>query len=288
MDTSLRQRRQQVLVGLAVRLLLFVGFYTLFVLTAITAHRRVAAAQCFRLEPALCRVLAKPAWMPASEIEAIRRATGLLDRSLPLYEPGLTERLGEAHAASPWVKRVREVGLFHPNRAVVALELRKPLAGVLMNGRDIVLVDEEGVRLPGLHRRPPKDLGYPLRRIDGVGGAPPAAGVVWSAAVKEGAAVAGELLILPPDLAGALPIVSIDVSAVGRGGPVLLTTTSGAVIEWGRSRSHEFGALGPTLAEKVRKLERTLVVHPSLAGVHRVKLQFPDLVVEQTVRPGGI
>ncbi len=268
-----------------IRILLLVAFFSLVAHAAAVAGARVRSAQRFRIEPALCAVAERPEWLSRSDVEEIRRASGLGSESLPLLDPDTARRLADGHGMSAWVRRVAAVRLAYPDRAVVALELRKPLAGILVGERDIVLLDEEGRRLPGVRRRPPDGLGYSLPRIEGARGSPPAPGRTWSPAVTEGVAVAREILGWPAALAREIPVLSIDVGGVGDGGPVVLCTVGGALVEWGRSQAHEFGSLGPGVAEKVRKLEQALRVRPGLVGIARLKLQFPDLVVEETPVP---
>jgi hypothetical protein len=268
-----------------IRVLLLVAFFSLVVHAAAVAGARVRSAQRFRIEPALCAVAERPSWLSTDDVEEIRRSAGLGYESLPLLDPGTARRLADGHSRSAWVRRVAAVRFAYPDRAVLALEIRKPLAGILVKERDIVLLDEEGRRLPGTCRRPPPGLGYPLPRIEGAQGSPPAPGRTWSPAVTEGVAVAREVLGWPATLAREVPLLAIDVGAVGDGGPVVLRTAGGALVEWGRSQAHEFGSLGPGVAEKVRKLEQALRVRPSLVGIARLKLQFPDLVVEETPVP---
>ena len=134
-----------------------------------------------------------------------------------------------------------------------------------------VLVDREGIRLPGTYDKVPSAA----MEVVGAAGAPPAAGRTWEggeiAAALELASVAdGESLLR------GLNMRMVDVSNVnGRRDPqaaeLAFVTVSGSVIGWGRAPSAaRFGE--PSIGEKLDNLRRTAENYPRLEGVAAVKV----------------
>jgi hypothetical protein len=252
-------------------------------------NARSAAHPAFVVDPWHCLVRSAPSWLSPDDLESIRRDSGLLAERHSLFSPGLPERYARAYERSAWVRRAVIALLRYPNRLEVHLEIREPVAAVRTEA-GLVLIDEEGVRLPGVRQSLPGG-GRPIRRIVGVESAPPEPGRVWRGAAREGAVVARTLLDLPLDLAREVPVVEIDVgNARGRVDParseILLVTECGTVIEWGRSHASPRAALEPRAQMKFEKLRKALQVYPRLAGLSRLKLQFDDIVVEEKDGPG--
>ncbi len=246
-----------------------------------------AVRPAFLVESSGTRILSRAGWLTDDDVRSIRDASGVDSGLYSFFSPKLTSYFDAPYAASPWVRRVVDVRPAYPNRVRVFLEIREPVLGVPVDERGIHLVDERGVRLPGVRSRPPEGLTRPFYRLIGVDGPPPRAGEVWSRGTVEGAAVAGELQALTGDMVAAARIHTVDVANVGgridrRRPEILLETASGAVIEWGRSSRSPRAGTEPALADKVKRLRQALRTYPGLAGLDRVKLQFDRLTVVET------
>lgn len=246
-----------------------------------------AVRPAFLVESSDCRTLKNADWLTADDVRSIREASGTERGLYSFFSPKLTSFYESPYAASAWVRRVLDVQPVYPNRVRVFLEVREPVLGVVAGGGDIHLVDERGVRLPGVRVRPPEGLTRPFYRLNGVLRPPPRAGEVWSRGTVEGAAVAGELQALTPDMVSAARIHTIDVANIGgrierRRSEILLETESGAVIEWGRSSLSPRARTEPALADKIERLYQALLYYPGLVGLERVKLQFDRLTVVET------
>jgi hypothetical protein len=108
-----------------------------------------------------------------------------------LDDPGpLGQRLAEAFASHPWVRRVGAITATPPNRVAVEIEYRTPLAAVASEGA-LLPVDYDGAMLP-TRELSAEAVGY-LPRIELVNPVvpPPPVGGLWS----------------EPRLAGALSLV---------------------------------------------------------------------------------
>jgi hypothetical protein len=253
-------------------------------------HARTAVHTSFRVDPWRCRARSVPPWLSPKDVESIRRESGLLGPRYSLMTPGLAGRFAEGYERSAWVRRVVASRARYPDRVRVVLELREPVAAVPTEG-GYVLVDVEGIRLPGVRQAVPAVPGRRVPLLSGVAAPPPEAGRVWSRRVREGAAVASVLDDLPADVARAVRVVSIDLENVGGAvdpvrPEVVLATAAGTVIEWGRSCASPRVGLEPYAEAKFEKLRRALRVYPGLRGLSRLKLQFDDLVVEEKDGPG--
>jgi cell division septal protein FtsQ len=246
------------------------------------SHAYVARHPAFVVDPAAAVAHSPAPWLDRDDLESIREDSGLLGRRFSFFTPGLDRIFEEAYESSPWVRRVTGVRLVYPNRVYVALEVRRPVCAVPWRSRGLLLVDENGVRLPGVRSRPPPGLSKPFPRLLGVTGRPVAPGEVWSGQVCEGAAVALDLTGMPEALKRAVPIAAIDVGNVGGRkdrveSEIVLVTDSGVRIEWGRSRRSPLGDLDPPVTDKFLRLEQALRAYPGLRGVGTVKLQYDAL-----------
>jgi cell division septal protein FtsQ len=252
---------------------------------------RTSAHPRFSVDPLRCRVSSPSPWLTPEDLESIRSDSGLLGARFSIFTPGLADRFARGYERSAWVRRAVVTRRRYPNRVDVHLEIRKPVAAARLEDGTYVLVDEEGIRLPGTRGAPKAGPGRPIRLLDGVADPTPEPGSVWSEQVREEAAVARTLLDLPEEIARAVRITAIDLeNSGGRVDParaeILLVTQGGTVIEWGRSRVSPRAALEPAAQAKFEKLRRALRVYPALSGLSRLKLQFDDLVVEEKDGPG--
>ncbi len=275
-----------------IRLLLVVVAALLLFRGAQAGFHWTASRSRFLVEPSASRTLLAAPWLLAEDVEGMRAGSFLPETPVSFFDAGLLKDLEGSYARSPWVKRVVTVHPVWPNRARVFLEIRRPVAGILVGGAEIHLVDERGVRLPGIRRTPPEGLRKPFLRLMGVRERPPRAGEVWSRAVREGVAVVMDLGTLREDVARAARIQTVDVSNVGGlvdplEPEILLGTASGAVIEWGRSPASPRAVTERTLEEKVLHLHRALLLYPGLGGLSRLKVQFDRLTVEEAASGEG-
>jgi hypothetical protein len=188
-----------------------------------------------------------------------------------LLDDGLVERVARAFGANPWVKKVASVERVYPDHLRVRVEFRRPhLAVQRPNG--FVVIDAEGVRLPGVYAEPPAcDVSV---RVTGTSSQPPAPGRAW-AEPEIAAAIEMASLVGDPVLARA-KVAAIDVSNVNgrvdrRRAEIALVTAGGCAIEWGRAPStRRHGEIA--LADKLDNLRRVLETYPNLEGRARVKL----------------
>ncbi|MEN8151845.1 MAG: hypothetical protein ABFS86_18670 [Planctomycetota bacterium] len=274
-----------------VRLLLVVALVMLLWVAARRSHAFVARHPAFIVDPAAAVARAPAEWLTGEDLVHMREASGLLGRRFSFFTPGLEGIFRRGYEGSPWVRRVTDVRLLYPNRVAVAVEVRKPVCGVpTANGRGMYLIDESGVRLPGIRTGPPRGIGEPFLVLTGVTGLPPEPGEVWSGQVWEGAAVARDLTRLERSVLSILDLTSLDVSNVdGRidkgESEITLVTKSGVRIEWGRSRHARYAEFGPDVDEKFELIRQALRAYPRLAGLATVKLHYDQLYIVQA--PSG-
>jgi hypothetical protein len=251
------------------RALLFAGGFALVVLLV---HREVYSflAQSRRYTLPRLETAVAPRWADRTGEEIVRLDLG----GGSLFDRSLVERVGRAFEASPWIRRVLSVERVFPNQLRVRFEYRRAYAAVRRpNGH--VLVDADGVRLPGVWADPPT-CERPAA-ITGVASAPPAPGKVWEdPALRAGVALADFVHADP--ILRRLGVKEIDVANFGgrvdpRRSEVALVTAGGCVIHWGRDPSQSrFG--DPSTDEKLENLREVLAVYPDLAGLRSVKVYF--------------
>ena len=154
-------------------------------------------------------------------------------------------------AGAPWVKRVMEIRRVSRGRVVVEAAYRQPLAVVRgINGYH--LVDDEGVRLPGLYSQMQLDqLALPV--LVGTASGPPPVGSVWPGQdLQAGLSLAGLLMDQP----FARQIQAIDVGQRDTRGRVRLALlTRGAVVRWGLPPDREL-AIEPDAQTKLSRIAR--------------------------------
>ena len=96
-------------------------------------------------------------------------------RARPWVEDGLCHKLADALQKVPWVETLSWVRRRPQGRFEVSASYRQPLA-LVQDGSDFVLVDREGVRLPGTYMYHPA-----WKLVQGVSTTPPAPGAPWPA-----------------------------------------------------------------------------------------------------------
>ena len=152
-------------------------------------------------------------------------------------------------AGNPWVKHVIEVRRVSRDRVMVEATYRQPLAVVRgINGYH--LVDDEGVRLPGLYSEVQLDqLALPV--LVGTASGPPPVGRVWPGQdLQAGLSLAGLLMDQP----FARQIQAIDVGQRDTRGRVRLALiTHGTVVRWGLPPDREL-AIEPDAQTKLNRV----------------------------------
>ncbi len=191
-----------------------------------------------------------------------------------IMDPGLVERVGRAFEACPWVRKVESVERVFPDKLMVKFSYRRPHVAV-RRPDGFVLVDDQGVRLPGVYVDPPQ-VGAPVI-VSGLASHPPRPGTVWdNPALRAGLSMAGR--IRGDELLQSLAVGEIDVSNFGgrldpRRSEIALVTSKGCSLLWGRMASDaRYGDL--TWEEKIENLREVLAVYPNLNGLRCVKLYF--------------
>ncbi|MBI3856386.1 MAG: hypothetical protein HY293_11925, partial [Planctomycetes bacterium] len=151
---------------------LFVAGFSLVVLLVhrevfsfITRSRQFAAPEI--------RTALVPRWANSQGEELIR--VDAAGRSI--FDPGFVEQVGRKFESSPWIRKVTAIERVFPDRLLIKFEYRRAHAAVRReNG--YVLVDRDGVRLPGVYVAPPT-CERPVQ-ITGVASLPPEPGKVWN------------------------------------------------------------------------------------------------------------
>jgi hypothetical protein len=251
------------------------------VLMLVLIHRSVYAylmnGDDYTIDLATLHVADRPEWAGDGLVSEIKSTTPLTGK-MSIFDPDLTKNVTEHYQKNPWVAHVLSVQKEFPNTLRVKVEMRKPLVAVERKG-EFVLVDRDGVRIPGSYVNVPK-FSFTVCRVLGVRSTPPEAGKKWSD-VGVDAAVGVASALVENRVDRMMTVNAIDVSRVGRGGretEIVLHAEDSVPIEWGRSpASREYGEL--TVNDKVQNLKGVLMSQPRLKGVARVKVQFDDPVV---------
>jgi hypothetical protein len=243
-----------------------------FALVVLLVHREVFSfiAQRRQFAAPQVKTAVAPRWANSQGEELVRiEGTGK-----SIFDPKLVERVGKTFEECPWVKKVTSVERVFPDRLLIKFEYRKAHAAVRReNG--YVLVDRDGVRLPGVYATAPA-CERPVQ-ITGVASLPPEPGKVWDDGALR-AAVAMADFIPESTLLRRLGVREVDVSNFGgrqdpRRSELSLVTSTGCVVAWGRSsQTSKFGDL--STEEKLENLREVLAVYPDLNGLKRVTLYF--------------
>jgi hypothetical protein len=203
--------------------------------------------------------------------DVLRRVQG---RSI--FDREVVNVVGERIRMLPWVEQLHGVERVFPDRIRPILRVRRPVAALASVEGPAILVDAAGSPLPDGYY-PSTSLGeVPLLR--GVRG-----GDGSAAEVQEGVEIVLELK--GAGITDLVRVREVDLSnlrgrrALGES-EVLLRTTGGTTIEWGRSIRNPRSLDEPSPAQKVAGLKKVLRLYPGLDELRRVRLQFSETPVE--------
>lgn len=248
------------------------GFAGAFALVVLLIHKEVYSFLTRRGTYAApeIRTAVAPAWSDRQGVEIVK----LDDPGANLFDEALVARVGKAFEDCAWIKRVTAVERVFPDQLRIRFEYRRPHVAVRCeNG--YVIVDADGIRLPGVYVDPPAS--ERSVQIAGVGGRAPEPGKAWEhPALKAGMAMADFVDATP--LLARLRIREVNVANHGgrldpRLSELTLSTAAGVELAWGRgAEAARFG--DPSPEEKLENLREVLAAYPDLAGVRRVKIHF--------------
>lgn len=184
----------------------------------------------------------------------------------PATDDRMIPELAARIQADPWVRRLHRLSRSYPNGLELDVEFRRPYVAV-RHGDGYVLLDREGVRLPGRFERPPSRLALPA--VTGVMMSPPAPGLPWTS--PEIAAAFEMLRLIENSLMQGLPIVTMDISNLDRrlrpaGSEVVLRMSQGWEIHWGAPPSAAAAPWEAPVADKLAALHQALKRRPNSPG----------------------
>jgi hypothetical protein len=245
-----------------------------FALVVLLVHREVYSFIASRRQFTVPKVEAAlaPKWVADSQgVEVLRVGKD----GTSLFDEELVSRVGRAFEECAWIKRVTAVERVFPDQLRVRFEYRTPHVAV-RRANGYVIVDSEGVRLPGVYVDPPRSCARSVE-VSGVTSLPPEPGRAWNDPSLKAAMGLADF-VQENSLLARLKVREIDVSNFGgradaRKTEVAFVTAAGCTIAWGRpSGSGKFGE--PSSEEKLENLREVLAVYPSLQGVRTVKVYF--------------
>ncbi len=269
----------------AIRIYLWIGVVGGLWLAGLGVRSYVLAMPRYQIDTGELRVVDRPEWMPERIAADIRVPPELAGR-FSVFDPRLVASVARGFTANPWVRQVQEVRKEYPNTIYVSLDLRRPVASVLIEGC-WYLVDRDGVRLPGVDFGAP-ELPDPIPVMKGVRVGPPAPGRPWDdRGVLEGAVV-GEIILASQTLR-AVDISEIDVSNAGgrvdpRAGEVVLRTKLGTRIVWGRTDLSEGMKLSSQQRLEILEnhlAEGLLRTYPKLQGISEIEVRFGQPIIRR-------
>ncbi|MDI6733813.1 MAG: FtsQ-type POTRA domain-containing protein [Planctomycetota bacterium] len=272
---------------------IFIFIFTISVFMLLIIHRKVYAyystQPTYQIDFSSLEVLAKPDWCSEGYFEQTIEDSMKFDGQTPLFDRNLINDLLRKYEQNPWVARVESIEKQFPNKLVIKLEVRRPVAMVEMkklSGRSFYyLIDKQTVRLPGEYYHAPS-LPMTLPVIVGVRNSPPLPGEKWQ---DKGLSDAIDVAVVLKEqqVLSQLDITAIDISNINgrlnkRASEIVLLTKNHTQIEWGRPiKTDKSFELSP--AEKIKNLYRALQVSPQLQGIKTVKIQFdrPYMVLRE-------
>lgn len=243
-----------------------------FALVVLLVHREVFSfiAQKRQFSAPTLKTAVAPRWAGSQGEESIR----IEGAGKSIFDPQIIEQVGKRFESSPWIKKVTSVERVFPDRILVKFDYRRPHVAVRReNG--YVIVDDQGVRLPGVYATPPTC--ERSVQITGVASTPPEPGQVWQDESLR-SAVAMTDFIPDSTLLQRLGVREVDVANFGgrqdpRRSEMSLLMANGCQVAWGRTvNTSKYGDL--STEEKLENLREVLAVYPDLNGLKRVTLYF--------------
>ncbi len=235
----------------------------------------------FTVDASRAQLAASPDWVP-DEWRREAAAIPLLSGRFSLFDDAAVEAIEDDLESLPWVRRVSAAERHLPRTLRLAITPRRPVVLVATGGLER-LVDEDSVVLPGGTFAPEILAALPRVTRRSAGSAPPGAGVRWDdEAIADGISVALSLKSLA-EFAPGIEVTEIDVTNSGglvdpRETEILLVTSTGARIKWGRApRTTKFGEI--PAETKFANLGHVARQWPGLAGVGCVNLRYDDVDV---------
>jgi len=232
-----------------------------------SAYAIVMKAPDFKVPPPLAKASVAPPWADPAAGESVVTLPAGRDT---LMDPDLVPSVAASFSSNPWVRRVIAVERAYPDQVRVRLEMRTPRLAVRRAG-GIVLVDRDGIRLPGVYQQAPR----PAFEVSGAVSLPPAPGRAWegpeiACALEMAALAEGEPVLRAFDIR-AVDVANLNGRRDPRSPDLSLVTGAGSVIGWGRAPSAaRYGE--PALSEKLDNLRRAAENYPRLEGVAYVKV----------------
>ena len=226
------------------------------------------------------RAAVVPPWSERQGEELVR-----IEGQGSIFDGELVGRVGRSFEQCAWVRKVTAVERVFPDQLRVRFEYRRPHVAVRReNGH--VLVDAEGVRLPGVYATVPACDRVAV--LSGVTSHPAEPGKRWDdAALRAGMALADyahENALLKK-----LGVKEINVANHGgrvdaRRSEISLVTGTGCQLAWGRdAKDAKFGDLSPEA--KLENLRGVLAAYPDLQGLKRVSVYFQGQKAVELVEP---
>jgi len=243
------------------------------------------------------RLVTYPEWVTPAILAELD--VGLLDPDFPhrfsLLDSGACERIARAYERCLWVEKVERIVKHDPRvnpkepPLEVFLKFRRPL--VFVEVRDgFLLLDERGVRLPGLYREPRLGAARFLV-VTGVSGAPPEAGREWSDAAVRAALEVAEAVC---DRREPFRLATIDMANFGgrrdpRDTEIALWTAGGTRIKWGKAAGPESAAIHEkTPGEKAAYLEYVFKTLRGQVDGHLSYIDIPNEAIRRRTADAAV
>ena len=212
-------------------------------------------------------------WLSPRDLADINSAVRFSERT-SMYDRDICHDVAGRYRNNPWIREVLNVRRSFPDRIEVELAVRRPVAFV-RQGRQLYLVDREGVRLPA-ESQSISSGGYPV--IDGVGNRVPAVGSPWNSRSLADSLSLVECLDRVLDGRGAgMRLAGVRVTAGGANvdhmPQMVARTASGMIIDWG-SFNQSKTYLYPSAAEKRSELTRVLDEMQEPAAIESIMVRY--------------
>ena len=248
----------------------------------------VSGLKCYQVDKLSLVPTELPMWAGRDVQTDLASLPGLPDR-FSIMEPGICRRIEQTFQKNAWVDTVLTVKKLYPNRVHVRMSLRRPMAAVRAGGK-YYLIDRDGRRLSRpLLEVPSGEFAVPLIIADSQ--RVPNRGKVWSSeGIRAAAVIARTLHVNRQKFA--TRFAEIDVRNIGGGksrfrSEILLITSEGTVVKWGRSPliTNSPGELTP--AEKVSKMSQFEERRGPMSGYQYVDIRFDNVQHGPRVRPAA-